>query len=112
MYFSTGVSQRQMMDLCRDIRLAEVAEKSGIDGLEQRIDELERQLPALIEGCKASPDRATVERAEELLAFQRELLVELRALDAATWEGRHTDLVRRVRELGDAVDSLERQAGG
>ena len=42
MYFSTGVSQRQMMDLCRDIRLAEVAEKSGIDGLHQRIDELER----------------------------------------------------------------------
>ena len=30
MYFSTGVSQRQILDLCRDTRLAEVAEKSGI----------------------------------------------------------------------------------
>ena len=27
MYFSTGVSQRQMLDLCRDTRLADVAEK-------------------------------------------------------------------------------------
>jgi hypothetical protein len=44
--------------------------------LSARIDALEKQLPALIEGCKTSPDRATVKRAEELLAFQRELLVE------------------------------------
>lgn len=43
MYFSTGVSQRQMLDLCRDTRLAEVAEKSGISGLEPRIDELEKR---------------------------------------------------------------------
>ena len=41
-YFSTGISQRQILDLCRDTRLAEVAEKCGIDGLEQRIDELEK----------------------------------------------------------------------
>ena len=41
-YFSTGSSQRQILDLCRDTRLAEVAEKCGIDGLEQRIDELEK----------------------------------------------------------------------
>lgn len=41
MYFSTGVSQRQMLDLCRDTRLADVAEKSGISGLDNRIDELE-----------------------------------------------------------------------
>jgi len=43
MYFSTGVSQRQMLDLCRDTRLADVAEKSGISGLEPRIDELEKR---------------------------------------------------------------------
>ena len=42
MYFSTGVSQRQMLDLCRDTRLAEVVEKSGVSGLESRIDELEK----------------------------------------------------------------------
>jgi ATP-dependent DNA helicase DinG len=42
MYFSMGVSQRQMLDLCRDTRLADVAEKSGISGLEGRIDELEK----------------------------------------------------------------------
>ena len=42
MYFSTGVSQRQILDLCRDARLAEVAEKSAIGGLEARIDELEK----------------------------------------------------------------------
>jgi ATP-dependent DNA helicase DinG len=42
MYFSTGVSQRQMLDLCRDTRLADVVEKSGISGLDNRVDELER----------------------------------------------------------------------
>ena len=44
MYFSTGVSQRQVLDLCRDTRMADVAEKSGISGLEHRIDELETAL--------------------------------------------------------------------
>ena len=50
MYFSTGVSQRQMLDLCRDTRLADVAEKSGISGFETRIDELER----LAKECRLS----------------------------------------------------------
>ncbi|GMR05799.1 MAG: ATP-dependent DNA helicase [Gammaproteobacteria bacterium] len=42
MYFSTGVSQRQILDLCRDAQLAEVAEKSGIAGFQSRVDELEK----------------------------------------------------------------------
>jgi hypothetical protein len=46
------------------------------DRLSARVDELEKQLPALIEVCNTSPDRAAAKRAEELLAFQRELLVE------------------------------------
>ncbi len=46
------------------------------DGLSARIDELAKQLPAVIEACKTSPDPAAVKRAGELLAFQRELLVE------------------------------------
>ncbi len=50
MYFSTGVSQRQMLDLCRDTRLADVAEKSGISGFERRIDELEK----LAKECRLS----------------------------------------------------------
>ena len=42
MYFSTGISQRQVLDLCRDARRAEVSEKSGITGFETRIDTLEK----------------------------------------------------------------------
>jgi len=48
----------------------------GSDRLSARIDELEKELPALIEACKNSPDLAIVKRAGELLAFQSELLVE------------------------------------
>jgi hypothetical protein len=33
-----------------------------------RIDELEKQLPALIKGCKTAPDQATPNRAEALNA--------------------------------------------
>ncbi len=46
------------------------------DQLSARIDELEKQLPSLIQGSKTTPDQATVKRANELFAFQRELLVE------------------------------------
>jgi len=46
------------------------------DRLAARIDELERQLPALIKGSRVAPDQATLKRAEALFAFQRELLVE------------------------------------
>ncbi|MDP6524787.1 MAG: SUMF1/EgtB/PvdO family nonheme iron enzyme [Kiritimatiellia bacterium] len=44
--------------------------------LAARIDELEEQLPSLIQGCRAMPDQATLKRTEALFAFQRELLVE------------------------------------
>ena len=43
------------------------------DQLSARIDELAKQLPAVIEGCKTSPDRAAVKRAEELLKTQDKL---------------------------------------
>jgi len=46
------------------------------DRLSARIDELEKELPTVIEGCRTSPDRAARKRAQALLAFQRELLVE------------------------------------
>ena len=46
------------------------------DRLAARIDELEKQLPALMKRCKTAPDQATLKRAEVLFAFQRELLVE------------------------------------
>ena len=46
------------------------------DRLSIRIDELERQLPSLIKGCKTAPDQVTLKQAEALFAFQRELLVE------------------------------------
>jgi formylglycine-generating enzyme required for sulfatase activity len=46
------------------------------DRLSARIDELAKQLPAVMEACHTSPDRAALKRAEALLAFQRELLVE------------------------------------
>jgi len=46
------------------------------DQLAARIDELAKQLPALIKKSNPSPDQATVKRAEALFAFQRELLVE------------------------------------
>ncbi len=43
MYFSTGVSLRQILDLCRDAQRAEVTEKSGITGFERRADKLEKR---------------------------------------------------------------------
>ena len=46
------------------------------DRLSARIDELEKQLPSLIQGSKTKPDQATLKRAEALFACQRELLVE------------------------------------
>jgi ATP-dependent DNA helicase DinG len=43
LYFGTSVSQRQVLDLCRDLKLAELAEKSGVTGLDRQADALEKQ---------------------------------------------------------------------
>ena len=74
MYFSTGVSQRQVLDLCRDTRLADVVEKSGISGFEQRIDELEKQAKECRLAMGASVNRGSWtqldERPDFIDAFQ------------------------------------------
>ena len=41
MFFSSIVSQRQLLELCRDTRIAEATEKSGIDELNRLIDDCE-----------------------------------------------------------------------
>jgi ATP-dependent DNA helicase DinG len=44
MYFSTSISQHQVLDLCRDSRLAEATERSGVEGLDARLDKLEKSV--------------------------------------------------------------------
>ena len=75
MYFSTGVSQRQMLDLCRDTRLADVAEKSGISGFEHRIDELEKLAKECRLAMGASVSKGSWSQLEERPEFNNALQV-------------------------------------
>jgi ATP-dependent DNA helicase DinG len=73
MYFSTGVSQRQILDICRDAQLAEITEKSGIAGFEQRVNELEKQAKECRLAIGTSISKGSWSQLESLSGFSDSL---------------------------------------
>ncbi len=116
MYFSTGVSLRQMLDLCRDTRLADIAEKSGVSGIENRIDELEKLAKECRLAMGTSVSKGSWSQLEErpgfnnaLQALKQGLLQTLEILELAAAKG---DLLencyQRTQVIVDRLASMER----
>jgi ATP-dependent DNA helicase DinG len=116
MYFSTGVSLRQMLDLCRDTRLADIAEKSGVRGIENRIDELEKLAKECRLAMGTSVSKGSWSQLEErpgfnnaLQALKQGLLQTLEILELAAAKG---DLLenchQRTQSIVDRLASMER----
>jgi ATP-dependent DNA helicase DinG len=86
MYFSTGVSLRQMLDLCRDARLADIAEKSAVSGLQNSIDELER----LAKECRLAMGTSVTKGSWSQLEQQTDFNNALLALKLGLQQARET----------------------
>ena len=97
--------------LARRRSVAETTLQGQLEGIDALVARLQAALPSRPEAAR-QPMAGRLSESAAVAARLRELLETLRASDATSWEARHTDLMQRVRELGDAVDGLERQLGG
>lgn len=114
MYFSTGVSQRQVLDLCRDTRIADVAEKSGISGFDNRIDELETRAKECRLAMGTSAGKGSWTQLEDrpefntaLQALKQGLQQMLEVLELASAKGDQLEnCYQRVQVIADRLVSL------
>jgi ATP-dependent DNA helicase DinG len=105
-----------MLDLCRDTRLADIAEKSGVRGIENRIDELEKLAKECRLAMGTSVSKGSWSQLEErpgfnnaLQALKQGLLQTLEILELAAAKG---DLLenchQRTQSIVDRLASMER----
>ncbi len=99
MYFSTGISQRQILDLSRDARLAEITEKSGITGFEVCFDTLE----TLAKECRLAMGRKPTKGSWSDLEADEDFVTALAALKQGLQDA--TTLLEAAAAAGDQLDN-------